>query len=164
MSRTVNNFKADLISGKNVEDRVMEAMKKKYKYLSNFITIDVHVLENPDMKLSDFDFSCVYTKKDVCKVITFEVKNDKMSERTGNFAIEFWNNYSNIASGIESTKAEYYIIVDSQYYYMVRTDALKKYIEDNENIMKIKGGYENRASMYLIPKDDIIQYMNICEI
>ena len=60
--------------------------------------------------------------------ITYEVKADSMSLKTGNFFIEFLG-YGQ-PSGIDITKSSYYILTDTNIYYLIFTDKLKLLVEN----------------------------------
>ena len=70
---------------------------------------------------ADFDF-----KTD--DGLTFEVKADTVSLKTNNFFIEFLG-YGK-PSGIDITKANYYILTDTEKYYLIETDKLKLLVEN----------------------------------
>ena len=60
--------------------------------------------------------------------ITYEVKADSMSLKTNNFFIEYLG-YGK-PSGIDITKANYYILTDTEKYYLIETDKLKLLVEN----------------------------------
>lgn len=51
----------------------------------------------------------------ICRVgdyrFSIEVKRDRMEAKTGNVAIEYWNNRQNKPSGIAATKADFWVFV-----------------------------------------------------
>ena len=60
--------------------------------------------------------------------LTYEVKADSMSLKTGNFFIEFIG-YGQ-PSGISISKSNYYILSDTEKYYLIETDKLKLLVEN----------------------------------
>ena len=84
--------------------------------------------------------------------ISYEIKCDKASNKTGNFFIEFLGR-NNAPSGISSTKADYYIITNSINYYMIQTNVLKSLCK-NKRILTLK---DKSASGFIIPCSVIIE-------
>jgi hypothetical protein len=82
---------------------------------------------------------------------TFEVKADRMTERTGNIVIEYECNGK--PSGITATKADFwaYFIHNTGVYYMIHTDDIKRLIEEKKYTKTIRGGDGWRACMYVFP-------------
>jgi hypothetical protein len=74
--------------------------------------------------------------------ITIEVKEDFSCERTGNVGVEY--SYRGRPSGIETTKADFYLYKvhrpDGIGLYVIKTDKLKKMIEDNLYFRTVNGG------------------------
>ena len=68
----------------------------------------------------DFELTCTSTGDG----LTFEVKADAVSRRTGNFFIEY-KQYGK-ASGTAITTAEYHVITNEVEYLMIRTDTLRQ--------------------------------------
>lgn len=91
---------------------------------------------------------------------TYEVKNDMMASKTKNFYIEFMS-YGK-ASGIETTKAEYYILIyDKNIYYLVDVIKLKETI-NNENIKFQKRINRDKTGYgYLIPIKFIVDISTV---
>ena len=82
---------------------------------------------------------------------TYEVKADHRAIQTSNFFIEYLG--YNKPSGLSTTKADYYILSDTKYYFMIRTDVLK---------LLCKGKYsaktpDNSSIGFLISRYDIIK-------
>lgn len=76
------------------------------KILLNYLkSIQLSCGKNIDDKKADYDIWCEF---DGFRW-TFEVKNDVMSLRTDNLALEFFNSKSNKESGITITKADFWV-------------------------------------------------------
>ena len=82
---------------------------------------------------------------------TFEVKSDKARLKTNNFYIEFLGR-NDKKSGISITESDYYIITDTNKYYMIKTSALKILCKN----MSIRTLKDNSASGFIIPCSLII--------
>ena len=81
----------------------------------------------------------------------YEVKADHKAIKTGNFFIEYLG--YNKPSGIAITKANYYILTDIKYYFMINIDKLK---------LLCKGKYsvktpDNSSIGFLVSRYDIIK-------
>lgn len=104
--------------------------------------------------------------------IKIEIKTDHKSNITNNFFIEY-KQYGK-PSGILTTEADFYVINDTNNYYIILVDHLKEVINilKNEGILKknkhllrihgevIKDGNNNPfiTEGFLIPKNKIIEY------
>ena len=85
------------------------------------------------------------------KTKTIEVKYDKMSDNTGNFAFEIWSDRE--FSGLTVCTADYYVMVTRYSYYFLETTKLKQFLGANKALLKTQmGGYNNLSCMILIPK------------
>ena len=87
--------------------------------------------------------------------LTYEVKADHRAIQTGNFFIEYLG-YGK-PSGISTTKANFYILTDTIYYFLIQTDVLK---------LLCKGKYsaktpDNNSIGFLISRYDIIKNSKI---
>jgi len=89
--------------------------------------------------------------------MTYEVKADRMSVKTGNFFIEY-EGYGK-PSGISITKAKKHIITDEQYFYIIRTRKLKQLIKDNNYNDGIVQCSNTKGR--LVPKADIIEHSHV---
>lgn len=111
----------------------------------------------------DYDLLCKFNDTD----FTCEVKYDLMSLKTGNIAIEIWNTKSNMPSGITATKANLWIIVipqDKVNIFAIKTETLKKYIEDNKPFKTVNFGGDKNAKLLIYKKDDILKiFTQLCE-
>jgi len=83
-----------------------------------------------------------------------EVKRDLKSDETQNFAFEF--EFKGEASGLTSTKADLWVMADSQKFYIFSTERLKDFFRENwEHVKKVKGGDSGDAKMILVRKFQI---------
>lgn len=95
------------------------------------------------------------------KVLTIEVKDDKMSEMTGNLAIEFQCN--NKPSGIAVSQADYYAIRTTIktneskecIFILIRTPLLKQFILNNK-CRVVSGADWNKNKMYLVERAKLL--------
>ena len=99
-------FKEDLHSGKKVEREVCELLNKKYPL--------AYVVEG---YCKEWDIVIPEAGK------TMEVKQDEKSHYTGNFLVEV--EMSGVPSGITTSKADYWVIVDKENYYIMLTETLR---------------------------------------
>ncbi len=82
--------------GDTAEDELVQYLK----------SLDLTVVKNTERsKFYDYDVCANYEND----WLSFEVKNDVMSGKTGNLAIEYWNSKKNAPSGIMATKASYWV-------------------------------------------------------
>jgi hypothetical protein len=68
--------------------------------------------------------------------IKYEVKTDVLSKKTNNFFIEFSGYGKN--SGITVSEANFYIITDTENYYLININILKNICNECEEIRQIK--------------------------
>jgi hypothetical protein len=78
-----------------------------------------------------------------------EVKYDKMEERTGNIAIEIWNPKSCKPSGLTITKSDFWCHVLSDAAWIVPTQQLREYLDNNVAFKFIGQGGDSNASFSL---------------
>lgn len=69
---------------------------------------------------------------------TYEVKNDLMCGKTGNFALEY--ECRGKPSGIETTEADYWVYNLDDGVYMIPVDALKNLINSKSYFRMVTGG------------------------
>lgn len=129
----------------------LEIGKEQEQEAINRITRNYHVQLVEQLNNSDYDFKTSDGK-------TYEVKFDQKSTITNNFFIEYHGFAKK--TGIDITRAKYYIITDGTNYYKLRTRHIKTLIKNNKyfsytmnDISKTKG--------WLIPKKDIIELSTI---
>lgn len=92
--------------------------------------------------------------------ITFEVKYDLYSSKSGNLAFEFFNSKKMTDSGINLTKAKYWVHVINEnnipVIYICNTEKLKNFIKIKEPKRIVFSGGDNNADIKLYSKDDVI--------
>jgi len=138
-------YKQFLIDLKKAEPFELEAIKK------------VNILNGVSLKMrcdnKDYDFMTSDNK-------TYEVKNDMMASKTKNFYIEFMS--YNKASGIETTKAEYYILIyDKNIYYLIDVIKLKTLILSHEVKFQKRVNKDKTGYGYLIPIKFIVDISTV---
>lgn len=134
-----NTFNNDLETGKEAEWCFLEYLRKQ------FPTADLEFNESEDItELKKWDIKL--TTEDN-KTILFEIKFDKLSEYTKNFAVEYFGKTS--ASGISTTTSNYWVILSADNFYIFKTNELKSFISNNNfSQINISNG---SAWCYLVP-------------
>ena len=136
----MNNFFKDLKYGKRYEEEALKYFEYK----------KVHI---PKGRFKGYDFIL----DDKIKV---EVKSDRMAQRTGNIAIEYA--YKDYDSGINATKADYYIYFIERYNkydcYKIPVKKLKKIITKKKP-RTVRGGDFKNSKMFLLKISDIKKYL-----
>lgn len=145
-----NHFIGDLLNGQLVERDLIKILQSRGNILLEH-TINNGIDTRYDVK--------ILTKTGT--TTTIEVKDDKMSEFTGNLAIEFQCN--NKPSGLSVSEADYYAIkttinnkgVKETMFILIRTQILKQFINDN-NCRVVSGGDGYRSKMYLLERSKLL--------
>jgi len=116
-----------------------------------------------DARILKFEHS---NKYDILAIIkgskyTFEVKEDFMSWKTGNVALEF--ECRGKPSGIQTSEANFYIYKihgkNGIHYYLFKTNVLKKMVDRQEYFRVVSGGDEGSNSMnYLFKYESFIKH------
>jgi hypothetical protein len=140
------DFNKDLTVARKTETEVGELLRQLY-----------------DAKIIEF---CISNKYDILAEIkngqySFEVKEDFMSWRTGNVALEF--SCRGQPSGILISKADFYVYKihgkEGVRFYLFKTANLLKMISDNAYIRIVNGGDKGSNSMnYLFKYETFIKY------
>ena len=112
-----NNFYSDLRSGQTVEEEVYEILKNKYR--GYFYDIE----HDPNWKEKGYDIKGKFDMLDYVIDVFFEVKHDKLSDRTNFVAVEFM--FNGKKSGIATTTSHYYVYKLNNNFYIVSTKILK---------------------------------------
>lgn len=86
---------------------------------------------------------------------TFEVKNDIMSQKTGNLAIEIGKKNGE-PSGITASEADYFIIFTCGEVFLIDTHSLRKYATNGTHKI-VNGGDGWRTKMALVKINDMKQ-------
>jgi hypothetical protein len=93
------------------------------------------------------------------KGIGIEVKSDRVSHKTGNVVIE--DSYGGKPSGIETTKAAWWVYITKCHLYWITPDKIKECIKDND-IKSLDcaplGGDTKRKSLYFIKEKVFKEY------
>jgi len=113
-------------------------------------------VEAPSKKFPDWDFGLKGKGDD--EFTYFEVKSDRMTQRTGNIAIEHMCN--EMPSGIETTKSDWYLyfVEGERTYYEIPTDTIRQMIKENKWFKDWRGGDGQRALMYLFRRELFDEY------
>ena len=83
---------------------------------------------------------------------TYEVKADVRSITTRNFYVEYYDTYNDKPSGISTSISNYYVITDTNNYYMISTRKLRKLCKKYNSILN-----GNKSALgYLVPVDIVI--------
>lgn len=137
------NFSQDLPIAIETEREVGDILWEKYKAeILNF-----HNTNKYDIlaKINGVDY-------------TFEVKEDFTCERTGNVGVEF--ECRGKPSGIQTSEADFYIYKihtksEGIRFYLIKTNTLKKIIEEKEYFRIVNGGDVGSNSMNYLFKYDV---------
>lgn len=133
MASSYTQLQKDLVRGKEGEDSVQKFLKEKF----NIVTENLGG-ENPYW---DLDGRHMYTTllnngKDVSNYkkygITYEVKKDDTSKKTGNFYVEVWSNKRCLNSGcIFNCKADTIVVVSGKKLYFINRALFLSWIVEN---------------------------------
>lgn len=91
---------------------------------------------------------------------TYEVKYDRMNNKTKNYYIEFLQNKK--PSGIQTTKADFHILTNGRTYYKIKTDVIRELIRDEKYKMirtmakEYTTGYPDITEGYIFSENVII--------
>lgn len=107
-------FKHDLEIGKLFENEFIKILNKKnYRVIST---------------CNDNKYDIKTERKN--KVIKFEVKGDMLSDKTGNYFIEYMA--FDKPSGIKTTEADFYVLYNNNKFNVVSVQLIKEMIEDKD--------------------------------
>lgn len=141
----MSGIQSDLKDGNKFEDYILDIVKKDY----------------PDaVRMEGYfpDYDIEVPGKD----ITYECKFDRMSQKTGNLAIEF--EYNKKPSGINKSKAVWWVYgyfnkKNSKWMHaFIKTEDLKKQCD---GYRVVNGGDRWASKMYLIPVEDFEKFEGI---
>ena len=133
----MSNFREDLHFGEKYQRRLLELLD----------------WEQSEMSQGRFKgYDCWVIDKTTGQKVFFEVKADRMAQRTGNVAIEF--QCAEKPSGITATEADYwaYFIHGTKEWYKIPTAEIRQRIADGAYTREVKGGDGWRTRMYLFPR------------
>lgn len=113
-----------------------------------------------DAKLNE-DFSLRYEYDVICTKynVTFEVKNDVMSARTGNLAIEYWNSKKNEPSGLYRTRADFWVHRFDDALWVCSVSGLLNFTKNVKPGRIINGGGDDNADLMLYRKEILANEM-----
>ena len=142
-------FKNDLVFGKRFELELLKFLEHDSYEQS------IGVEKGWDICTKKLDF-------DTLIINTYEVKADRISNRTGNLCIEYHCN--NKDSGITTSIADYwaYFVVKEGFIdydlYIIPTRKIRKYIRLNKYKINIHGGDKKRSKMYIFDINTFNKY------
>jgi hypothetical protein len=140
------DFKKDLPVAKETEKEVAQILAKVYD--ANILKFE-HTSEYDILaRIKDNDYK-------------FEVKEDFMSWKTGNVALEF--ECRGKPSGIQTSEADFYVYkihgANGTHFYLFKTSALKKMVSEKEYFRVVSGGDKGSNSMnYLFKYETFVKY------
>lgn len=105
---------------------------------------------NQDMQLRyEYDVIAEYAGK----TLTFEVKNDAMSAKTGNIALEYWNSKKNTPSGLYRTTANFWVHKFDGVLWISPVPELLNFTKTVKPHRMIAGGGDDNADLFLYRKE-----------
>jgi hypothetical protein len=129
-----NNFEEDLKFGEEKEKEIMIYLEKEFK------------IKCKKSETKDYDIYGI-SKNGI--EYTFEVKYDRIFNKTKNIAIEYL--FKGNPSGISISKANYFIFYNEKYIIIEQTEKIRKRIKENKNILKIVYcGDNNNSKVFLL--------------
>jgi hypothetical protein len=91
--------------------------------------------------------------------LLIEIKRDLKSDETGNFAFEYWS--WGKPSGLATTLADIWVMVDTKAYYLCTTERLKEFLRANWQLLhKVNAGDSKASKCVLVRKCDIVTYVS----
>lgn len=133
------NFKTDLQAGQEIEKKFADILKARNPLSTITIVEWYHPWWDIEMKWPDW----------ISK--TFEIKMDRMVEKTGNIALEVSFNWN--PSGIHNSKAHYIVYhAKGMFWYAVPSEVRDKVVEYE----RIYGWDNNASELVLIRRQDFI--------
>jgi hypothetical protein len=129
------SIKNTTIKPKSTYNNFLKQLKIGQKY-EKLAAQKIQLLK-PDITTISFNDNFKFDFQTFPDNLKYEIKYDKVALSTNNFFIEFYG--YNKPSGLTITEADYYIITDSNYYFMINVQKLKD-ITKNCKIMKTKDG------------------------
>ena len=85
------------------------------------------------------------------------MKSDFFAKRSGNLAIEFHNSKSDKPSGINSTKADWWVHYFLDELYITKVKTLKKFCKENKPLKTIIAGGNKNANLWIYKIPDILK-------
>ena len=134
MLKSSGNFKNDLLIGKSMEYKICKIIQRKYPR--------AYVKQGYE---KGFDI--------IIPEILVEVKYDKMSHDTGNYLVEI--EYGGNPSGLITTTADYWAIVDEEVIVWIMTETLRYFVKSYQAVLLRGRGDSEEKRAYLISKSDL---------
>jgi len=145
------DFSKDIKDGHKAELVVKDILLDKYGFK------ELHINESTDYSvLKEYDLEGINKKG---QRVLIEVKNDLKSSQTGNIAIEYSCNDK--PSGVNATKADFWVSVGSSEIFILKIKVLKDLIKKESLRRDVSGGDNKIAKMYLF-KIDVIRNNSLC--
>ena len=141
----VYNFTVDLPNAERVVDKFEKLMQ----------VVGYKTLRAPNYCFPDWDIKAWRPLSNV--EMTFEVKYDEMSAKTGNVAIEYESRGK--LSGISTTTAKYWVQYFDNAYHSVLVSVLKQELPEISHRKVVGGDAGSNTKMYLIRKE---KFKEIC--
>lgn len=133
----------------------LEFGREYEKKLLDYIEYDEYEFA-PNKQFPDYDVKLKYKGEE----FLYEVKADKLTDKTGNMCIEFECN--NKPSGIVLTKSDYYayfVIGEETKLYIIPTRKIKRMIKHESYHKCMNGGDGYKSKFYLFKKDLFNKYL-----
>jgi hypothetical protein len=130
----------DLAIGREAENEVVEHLK------SLNLTVE---LNSDKGKLLYYD---IVASADADR-FTFEVKNDVMSYKTGNVAIEYYNSKSNKPSGVMASQSDFWVHKITGTFFIIKTAYLRSLMTTIKPKKIITSGGDKNSDMYIYCKE-----------
>jgi hypothetical protein len=88
-----------------------------------------------------------------CRTITFEVKHDVMSAKTGNVALEYFNSKKGTPSGITATTADWWVHKICGELWIIKTSDLLNFTKTEKPCKMISAGGDKNADLMIYAID-----------
>lgn len=136
-------MRKDLAIGKMGEENFIKILKKgKVKAKIN----------DKKKERSYYDIKAEIEGKD----FTVEVKNDLRAAETGNIAIEFYNPLSGKKSGLAITKADLWVQIVDNKYWVAKTKDLKSFVKKTRPFKTFDNAGDGNANIKLYKVETIL--------
>ena len=90
------------------------------------------------------------------KGFTVEVKNDLYAAKSGNIAIEIYNPHSGKKSGLSITKADLWVHIVNNQYWVAKTKDLKSFVSKTTPFRTVDNAGDGNANILLFKAEDIL--------
>ncbi len=139
----MSQFKIDLEAGAGVENKFVKLLQEKHP--DWIIKTSEWYFPDRDVQLTKTDWTS----------LTFEVKYDRMVDKTGNIAIEL--SYDWCPSWICGSKADYIVYYAKEFFRYAKPSEVYSKITEYERIF---GGDRKASELILIIRKDFINIFN----